>query len=153
MNAKARENETAADRVERRIKTRTSANGLLELIRDELRQHDDFYRDIVLAGLRKMLPPEEKVQPKPSIRAGTVRLSGIAGADVDVDADAVAAIEQARSIVDAAAELPDAGLEFGESVSEKCREIAENIETHGRVTSGQQEALDNMQEGVAKWFR
>lgn len=62
------------------------------------------------------------------------------------------AIEQCERIIDMTDELPEAGWDFGESVAEKCRDIWKNIEKHNRVTEGQQDALDNMEDGVSRWF-
>lgn len=70
-----------------------------------------------------------------------------------LDAAADHAIDQASRIIDMCDELPEAGWEFGESVSEKCHSIILSIENFGSVTGGQQKALDNMEEGVSRWFR
>lgn len=65
-------------------------------------------------------------------------------------------VEEALSIVaeicDLADELPEAGLEFGESVAEKARDIGANIESHNRVTEKQMAALENMKDGLERWF-
>lgn len=43
--------------------------------------------------------------------------------------------------------------DFFESVSKRAGEIAETIETQGRVSSAQVKAIDNMHSGVRRWFR
>jgi len=67
-------------------------------------------------------------------------------------ADVKEALDMAAEIEELAGELPEAGSEFGESVSEKASEIAANIRTHNRCTESQFEALDNMLAGVQRWF-
>ena len=64
-------------------------------------------------------------------------------------ADALSLAEQIESL---ASELPEAGSEFGESVTEKAADIAANIRHNNRVTVGQMNALSNILEGVERWF-
>ena len=66
--------------------------------------------------------------------------------------DVAAAIEQCERIVAMCEDLPEAGEDFGLSVSEKTSDIWKTIEATRRVTRGQQEALDNMEEGVNRWL-
>ena len=51
-----------------------------------------------------------------------------------------------------AGDLPEDGEDFGMSVTEKTADIAANIETHNRVTDGQLTALENMLDGLQRWF-
>lgn len=50
-------------------------------------------------------------------------------------------------------DLPSAGVDFAESVSEKAASIAETIEDTGEVTDAQWNALNNMLAGLRRWFR
>lgn len=50
-------------------------------------------------------------------------------------------------------ELPSRADEFGESVGEKLRDIAETIENTGEVTEGQRTAIENMAGGIRRWIR
>jgi len=49
-------------------------------------------------------------------------------------------------------ELPEAGQEFGDSVTETLEVISETIEDTDRVTEAQTEAIANIRAGVEKWF-
>jgi hypothetical protein len=66
--------------------------------------------------------------------------------------DAAAAVELACEIQRLAEDVPDAGADFAQSVSEKAADIAANIEQHDRVTDGQWSALENMMSGLSRWF-
>jgi len=72
--------------------------------------------------------------------------------DEESESDADEAIEQAERIIEMTNELPVAGSAFGDSVAGKCEEIAANIRKFRRVTESQQNALDNMESGVSRWF-
>ena len=65
-------------------------------------------------------------------------------------------VREALDIVDEietmAEQLPEEGEDFGMSVTEKAADIAANIETHNRVTDGQLSALQNMLDGLQRWF-
>jgi hypothetical protein len=63
-----------------------------------------------------------------------------------------AALQQCDDIQEKIDELPDEGMEFGESVGEKVAGIAETIERTRRVTDAQARALDNMEDGVDRWL-
>lgn len=67
--------------------------------------------------------------------------------------NAEAAIAQGENIIGMCEEVPERGEDFAMSVSEKVSDIIASIEDRGYVTEGQQDALDNMEEGVAKWLR
>lgn len=58
----------------------------------------------------------------------------------------------AGEICDLVDELPEEGEDFGISVAEKAADIAENIEKHNRVTDKQMAALENMLDGLQRWF-
>lgn len=58
----------------------------------------------------------------------------------------------AEEICDLAEEVPAAGTDFAESVSETARDIAANVETHNRATDSQLNALENMLHGLQRWF-
>lgn len=62
------------------------------------------------------------------------------------------ALEIAEEIQDLAEELPERAEEFAASITEQAGEIAADIEEHGRVTERQAGALQNMLDGVQRWF-
>lgn len=66
--------------------------------------------------------------------------------------DVVEALELAESIEELAGQLPEEGEEFGMSVTEKAEEIALNIDAYNRVTDAQLSALENMLDGLQRWF-
>ncbi|MEN6507135.1 MAG: hypothetical protein ABFD92_21575 [Planctomycetaceae bacterium] len=68
------------------------------------------------------------------------------------DEDVQAALELAEEIEELASEVPEEGEDFAASVTEKARDIAANIERHNRVTDKQYAALENMLEGLQRWF-
>lgn len=70
----------------------------------------------------------------------------------ELDRSVTEALEIAEEIESLAADLPEEGEEFGQSVSEKAADIAANIEKHNRVTDGQLDALENMLDGLRRWF-
>jgi hypothetical protein len=97
-------------------------------------------RDEAMMAVARLVPqPPAKEQKK-------------AKQPTEFTADVTEALEMAERIEELAAELPEAGSEFGESVKEKAGDIADNIHAHGRVTEAQQQALENMLYGVQKWF-
>jgi G3E family GTPase len=65
---------------------------------------------------------------------------------------AVQAIDQCDRIANKCGEITEEGLEFAESVLRKVNSMRTWIEEHGRVTSKQQAALDNMEFGVDAWL-
>lgn len=69
--------------------------------------------------------------------------------------DAQDALNMVEEICDLAddIELPDAAIDYAESVAEKARSIGESVEERGSCTEGQLEALDNMLVGLKRWFR
>lgn len=82
----------------------------------------------------------------------TSKVDAISPEDAVTCHEALEAIDQADRILEMIEELPSPGFEFGESVAEKVREIAQNVSRHNRVTSAQQTALDNMESGVSRWL-
>lgn len=69
-------------------------------------------------------------------------------------ADVRHALAVAEEIADLVDELPDCieAAEFGQSVAKKAAAIAANIERHGRVTDNQMVALENIRDGLERWF-
>jgi hypothetical protein len=63
------------------------------------------------------------------------------------------AVELCTEIISALEDLPEAAEEFAESVEEKVISIREWIESNQHVTENQLIALQNMKDGVQKWFR
>ena len=72
--------------------------------------------------------------------------------DLDDSGDVKEALSLAEEIESLASELPEEGEDFGISVIEKAADIARNIEAHGRVTDNQFAALENMLDGLRRWF-
>ena len=66
--------------------------------------------------------------------------------------DVEAALNLVADIESLVEDLPEEGEDFGLSVSEKAQDIGANIEAHNRVTDGQFSALENMLEGLQRWF-
>lgn len=62
------------------------------------------------------------------------------------------ALKQCDEICELIEDLPETAFDFGESVGEKVRGIAQTIERTNEVTKPQQSALDNMQAGVERWL-
>lgn len=62
-------------------------------------------------------------------------------------------LAQCDSILHRIEELPFEGEDFGSSVAEKVEGIRETIEDRGFVTEGQRHAINNMEDGVERWFR
>ena len=58
-----------------------------------------------------------------------------------------------KRIDDAPAELWDEGYDFFQSIEDKLKSIHETIERTRRVSLRQNRAIDNMIEGVGKWFK
>ena len=69
-----------------------------------------------------------------------------------LDASVKEALSIAEEIESMAADLPEEGEDFGESVAEKAADIAANIKSHNRVTDNQLNALENMRDGLSRWF-
>jgi hypothetical protein len=72
--------------------------------------------------------------------------------DGDLPEEVVEALDLVDSIENLAGDLPEEGRDFGESVTEKANDIAENIRRHRRVTDKQLGALENMLGGLERWF-
>lgn len=62
------------------------------------------------------------------------------------------AIEQCEAILLSVDDLPERAEDFGISIAEKVNDIKAWIEKNEHVTEAQQEALDNMESGVARWL-
>lgn len=136
--------------LESNIAARKSAETIAELVVDTIAElkaaHGMPAVKVFFAVIRDVFAEELTVEPKPAATPERVRES-----TGDDDADAtLEEIEAALELVD---DLPDRAQEFGESVSEKLRAIAETIERTGEVTERQQTAIDNMSAGIRKWMR
>lgn len=70
----------------------------------------------------------------------------------DEPLDVIKALAIVHEIESLAEDLPEAGEEFGMSVSERAAEIAADIEDRDRVTANQFTALENMLDGLQRWF-
>ncbi len=70
--------------------------------------------------------------------------------DTDAADEIVAVLEQCDRIIDAAEDVPDRCTDFALSVIEKVASIKEWAEKRGSVTEKQQQALDNMEEGIER---
>lgn len=70
----------------------------------------------------------------------------------DEPLDVIKALAIVHEIESLAEDLPDAGEKFGMSVSERAAEIAADIEDRDRVTANQFTALENMLDGLQRWF-
>ena len=66
--------------------------------------------------------------------------------------DVKEALSLADQIEDLAGEVSEEGEDFAISVAEKAADIAANIATHDRVTDAQFTALENMLDGLQRWF-
>ena len=104
----------------------------------------DVICDLIRSG-KIVIKPEQSTIKKP-VRRKKLRL------EAPREVDYRDAIEQAERIIGMAAGLPDAGSDFGESVAEKCRSIIDWINDRGEVTRSQEESLDNMENGISRWF-
>lgn len=68
-------------------------------------------------------------------------------------------LEEALELVDEITEmaerddLPSKAIDFAESVSKKAASIGATIESTGAVSDAQSAALENMRDGLARWFR
>ena len=61
-------------------------------------------------------------------------------------------IEFCDRILESVEELPERAAEFAESVTEKVGSIKSFALAHDRVSSAQENALENMNEGVQRWI-
>lgn len=119
----------------------------------------DFSKECGVTPLQMSQWTETQITEKPDFvcskpKAGGIRLSakGVES-DVDEQKHVEDAKEQCERILEKAEEIPDAGYDFAESVSEKCSSILVYIEKFKRVTPQQREALSNMEYGVDRWLR
>lgn len=76
-----------------------------------------------------------------------------APSSVGPDEDRLAeAIELSEEIADMANQVPSAGQEFAESVSEQTADIIATAKDRNYVTAKQLDALRNMRDGLARWI-
>ena len=138
-----------------RIQADELSRQFVDLLRDELpklpsdRSRMLFWSKLHDAAARRIKPAPACVHCRPIAELYKPnRKPPPSSGTEDIDG-ALAIAEEIQAMAE---ELPDEGYEFGESVSAKAADIAENIEEHNRVTPGQMEALENMQDGLSKWF-
>ena len=128
------------------------AETLCELVSETIGQYEEIGQRIIANRLLKLLESwMPQTERKPKAKENEKMTADIFALD-DLSPDvkeALALVEEIESLVE---ELPDAGEEFGESVLEKASDIAATIEANDRVTDGQMTALENMLDGVQRWF-
>lgn len=91
---------------------------------------------------------KEFIEPRlQEIKEKIIRLTA-----AELEPDAEEALSLCDTILADAEQVPAAGFEFAESVCEKVRSIRESIESSGRVTPRQSEALENMHGGIVRWI-
>ena len=94
-----------------------------------------------------------KFQPQPTVEETKPQQES--GFDLDEFADgsdeqkAASLIEEIKELAE---DIPEAGEDFGMSVLDTTSDIAENIEQRGHVTKKQLAALENMLDGLRRWF-
>lgn len=98
----------------------------------------------------KVVEDRPKPKPKPQY-VGSPAISLPLGTSKQVET----AISLAEEIIDLSEspDLPSAGIGYAESVADKARDIMESVESENRATGGQIEALENMLDGLQRWFR
>lgn len=62
------------------------------------------------------------------------------------------ALTEIGDIMDQIDDLPDQAQDFGGSVRETLQSIYDWIEENEHVTEAQEEAVDNISNGVSRWF-
>jgi hypothetical protein len=131
----------------------------ISLLKDSIRSlpsdrsRQDFFR-LMAEGFAGKMDPPHKVVPVDAVK--TVKKpdkqqasANTANQDTDLD-EAAELIEEIKELCE---EICSAGRDFADSVLEKTESIEESITDRGSVTSGQLEALENMRDGLARWFR
>lgn len=73
-------------------------------------------------------------------------------ADLPPDDEVEAALEQCDELLERIGELPSKADDFAASVKETVESIRESIDSRQKFTSGQAEALENIERGVGAWF-
>ena len=102
-------------------------------------QSRSMFFGLMNASITKNLPdqkPPEKPRTKPEPLMSSVQ----------------DAIEIANEINRLTGEICPAGQDFADSVSEKAIDITQAVTNAGQATDGQIDALENMLEGLQKWF-
>lgn len=131
-----------------------SAIALCELIESEMDQCDDTGKRIIAHRLLEFLRPWQ-IEPTPTKLAAnppTADSFDLDDVGASTDHDVKEALALAEEIESLAGDLPEEGQDFGRSVTEKAADIAANIEAHNRVTDAQFSALQNMLDGLQRWF-
>lgn len=135
------------------------AKELCELIQGDMAKCDDVGQRIIANRLLEILEPwrpKPKTTPPPAKSKPKSKPAPTTGFDLDdvgdADENVKHALALAEEIEELAGEMPEEGEEFAASASEKAADIAANIEAHGRVTDAQFTALENMLDGLKRWF-
>jgi hypothetical protein len=141
--------------IEKNIADRKAAealcNTLNELILDDYNNLPSpesrmMFWKILKASIERNLPkPPIAIQPKPQLKQPSPPPSLPSSYD--------RAMELADEIEELAENICSNGQDFAESVLEKTHEIIASVENGGRATDKQILALENMLEGLQKWFR
>ena len=122
-----------------------------ELLRDEVpklpsgRAREIFWR-LMLASVQKNLPQDQAVEALKEREKKKKQGPPTSSASYDE------AMSLASEIEDLVLSICDAGQEFADSVGEKTASIMESVERSGGATDGQLQALENMLEGLQRWF-
>jgi hypothetical protein len=67
--------------------------------------------------------------------------------------DVLDIFKQCNRILYMCDQVPERGEDFAGSVRERVESIKEYVEEHDSISPGQQQALDSMEDGVARWLR
>ena len=100
------------------------------------------YNELIALGCTKITEPE----PEPEHEIPFV-------ADDDQPLEVRRALAVIDEIEELAADVPDAGQDYAESVLKTAGDIGETIQQHRSVTPAQERALRNMRDGLARWIR
>lgn len=135
------------------------ATAIFQLLRDEYRRlpsHRSRFlflmavRDRCNEQMRKAPETIRKEFVEPRVQEIKEKIMRLTAADMEPEAEE--ALSLCDTILADAEQVPSAGFEFAESVCEKVRSIRETIESSGRVTQGQANALENMHAGIVRWI-
>lgn len=118
-------------------------------VQRELEQQDhNMRRDEIAAGRPTRRATEAEAKAEPKRKSSTTEINF--GDDSEEWEDALATCD---NILDSLDDLPERAEDFRESVKEKVSSIREWIEKNKEVTAAQLKALQNMEDGVARWQR
>jgi len=142
-------------RVKERTAARQDAKQLMELATEQVKGKTVHYCDAfweTLGGAVAENVNRQCCQLASQLAAKCQAATPSQSQSPPLDHDVTQALDQCNEIQSTISELPEAGFEFGESVSKRVTGIAETIEQTNRVTPKQRQALDNMQSGVEAWI-